>query len=689
MSDYLAAKEGDKLVHSSLFADLISGVVKGAIYAAIGVVAAAAVGATGGAALAVGVVAGAAAGFAIGEAIDEFSDIVGKIGGVNFDGTIKTGSPNVMIKGKPAARAAGKIPVTTLIAENLSEAQPKQPQTNQLASTLAMAGQILANAYALIMATGQATAGENNKAAPQPAPPANNKPPSKGFWAGVADNVLAPTVASARQDATPENFDRITCDKWHYFSDGDDLYLAEGSKTVLINGQPACRNDDRSTCEAKISHKQENRLVKIGGKSVVVRDIKSGKNPFMSLLGEVIGGTLVGIARTGIRQAIKCIVCTFLGEAVGSAIGAVAGGVIGESIKRATSSAHPVHLTTGAKLLSGEEECDFILPGRLPLVWQRLYHSRNYRTGVLGLGWALPFEIRLRIETAKTDPTLDNIIYTDQSGRDVGLGHLELGQSVFYADEGFWLYRSQHNIFMIETTEGDYLIFEADPHHLNQLRLAKTQDRHQNSLNYVYNTRGLVTHIHDDIHNLCIRLSYQPQAPYRLQAVYQQSNDSPDKERLLVRYDYNSKQQLIEVWDADGYLLRQYGYDEHNGLMNQHRYATGLTAHYRWLQQAEPDPQSGETRWTVAEHWLADEHNPRQEYCRFDYDLAAGKLVMNQEGLGTSYRQWDTLCRITEFIEVDGSRWQFSWNNQSNLTHLIDPEGANTTLVMMTTVTWK
>lgn len=130
-----------------------------------------------------------------------------------------------------------------------------------------------------------------------------------------------------------------------------------------------------------ISHKQENRLVKIGGKSVVVRDIKSGKNPFMSLLGEALGGALVGIARAGIRQAIKCIVCTFIGEAVGSAIGAVVGGVIGESIKRATTSAHPVHLTTGAKLLSGEEECDFILPRRLPLVWQRLYHSRNYRTG--------------------------------------------------------------------------------------------------------------------------------------------------------------------------------------------------------------------------------------------------------------------------------------------------------------------
>lgn len=55
-NEFLAAKEGDPLVHSSLFADIVCGVVSGAIYAGIGIAAVAVIGATGGAALAAGAV---------------------------------------------------------------------------------------------------------------------------------------------------------------------------------------------------------------------------------------------------------------------------------------------------------------------------------------------------------------------------------------------------------------------------------------------------------------------------------------------------------------------------------------------------------------------------------------------------------------------------------------------------------
>jgi len=78
---------------------------------------------------------------------------------------------------------------------------------------------------------------------------------------------------------------------------------------------------------------------------------------------------------------------------------------------------HPVHFSTGAKLLAGDEECDFILPGRIPLTWQRIYNSRNHREELLGQGWTLPFELGLRIEPAQLTPTIDNIIYTDLTGR--------------------------------------------------------------------------------------------------------------------------------------------------------------------------------------------------------------------------------------------------------------------------------
>jgi len=76
----------------------------------------------------------------VGDVIDNFSDAVGDFigelfGGKNLDGEIITGSPNVKIKGKKAARAAGKPPLEQLAAENYAQAQddsePENPYLNK------------------------------------------------------------------------------------------------------------------------------------------------------------------------------------------------------------------------------------------------------------------------------------------------------------------------------------------------------------------------------------------------------------------------------------------------------------------------------------------------------------------------------------------------------------------------------
>lgn len=116
-NEFFAAKQGDKLMHSSIFADIVCGVVKGAVYAAIGTAAVALTIGTGGMATAAGAAifagAGLAAGFTIGGLIDDAADWVADgidslFGLSNPDGEIDTGSKNVRVKGKGAARAAGK-----------------------------------------------------------------------------------------------------------------------------------------------------------------------------------------------------------------------------------------------------------------------------------------------------------------------------------------------------------------------------------------------------------------------------------------------------------------------------------------------------------------------------------------------------------------------------------------------------
>ena len=62
-------------------------------------------------------------------------------------------------------------------------------------------------------------------------------------------------------------------------------FIAEGSSSVFINGQPAARSGDRSTCDAKIGTAEGliSPDVRIGGETIVVQEIRSGKTPGVGL----------------------------------------------------------------------------------------------------------------------------------------------------------------------------------------------------------------------------------------------------------------------------------------------------------------------------------------------------------------------------------------------------------------------
>ncbi|MBO0223112.1 hypothetical protein J0689_27915, partial [Vibrio parahaemolyticus] len=72
-------------------------------------------------------------------------------------------------------------------------------------------------------------------------------------------------------------------------------------------------------------------IVRIGGNSVVVRDIMSGRNPFAEMFGEILGGLFVGGLRTlmrkggmaAIKQCLNKVGCTLVSEIVGTAVGSM------------------------------------------------------------------------------------------------------------------------------------------------------------------------------------------------------------------------------------------------------------------------------------------------------------------------------------------------------------------------------
>lgn len=678
-NEFFAAKQGDKLMHSSIWADIACGLVKGAVYAAVGLGAVALTGLTGGAAAAVFVGAGLAVGFTFGSLIDDAADWVAEgidslFGLSSPDGEIITGSQDVHTKGKPAARAAGKLPTPLLLASIAADnAPPKENKGLDIAlSILETSAMLLSGALPLRLAA--KAFGASNNAAPINIPPQEFKEypsPKQGFF----DSVLSPVKAAKHPNAEPMPLDVIACTKWHCAS--APYFLAEGSKKVQINSQPACRNGDRSTCEAKIDDNQEKGIVRIGGNSVVVRDIMSGRNPFAEMFGEILGGLLVSglstLMRKGgmaaLKQCFNKIGCTLAGEVVGTAVGTM---VTATVIQAVNSLRHPVHASTGSKVLNGEDDTDFIIDGAYPIVWSRIYQSRNPRESRLGRGWAMSFDAFLEIDSTGVGLENENIYYHDMSGRRLALGKIALGQKVFYQDEGFQIYRTINNIFILESSGGDYQLFEANPNKINTLRLMKSADRHNNTINYRYSNDGELVQIHDNAYLTDIRLHYHS-VSRRLTSV---TRHQGTEEKTLVTYVYDEHHRLIQVINADSRTTRRFDWDDESGLMAMHQYPTGLSSHYRWQRFDTFTIEDNEPEWRVVEHWLKEDGKKCLEHTELTYDLAQRTVTTLEHGVGSAFRRWNEQQQIIEYTNVLGETWYFDWDTNRNLTKAISPDNS-------------
>ena len=100
----------------------------------------------------------------------------------------------------------------------------------------------------------------------------------------------------------------------------------------------------------------------------------------------------------------------------------------------------PVNPQIGAKVLLGEEDLDFALPGALPVVWQRRYSSyvnasHGAACGLLGYGWHLWLELSVALQEEAT-------LLFDANGRVITFDDpLPPGGQLYSASEGLWLLR--------------------------------------------------------------------------------------------------------------------------------------------------------------------------------------------------------------------------------------------------------
>jgi RHS repeat-associated protein len=605
MSNKPAARQGDDLIHSSVFADITSIVVEGAAYAAIGAVvgaaAAAAAPLAGAGAVAAGlatvgsscVLSGIIGGLLANMAgvTDEISDAASGVGDFLFppsvSGKITSGSSNVLTNNKMAARAAAQLlpPMVTV-----PESQSPLSFLDYGRELLGSVGQI-ANA----------------------------------FW--------QPTTAAPVANANPTQQDTVLCDKH-----SGPQFMAEGSSSVLINGQPAVRAGDRSTCEATVADTVSPDVI-IGGGSVVVREIKSGKTP-----GLALAMMLLPLLRGRPGEVVKNMPCMVAG-----ALGGMGADML---VNAVFSSSNPVHAATGVKVLNDENDLDFILPGRFPLRWQRNYNSRSKLEGLFGQGWATVFDTRIEVENG-------NCLWFDEFGRELRFALPPENEPLHSPADGLIFRSGPGGVLAIADEDGStwrlYRPLRSNP---SSMMLATLSDEYGNMLEIDYDDQNRPIRIHDASCAIDLQLIYND---FRFaQRVTTITHFDGETSWPLMNYTYSATGQLSQVTDAAGIIMREFTWND-KGLMTSHRLPGGMLSEYRWQRFDD---------WRVVATCTS-----AGDSSTIDYDLDKG-LTTVKHGDGCEHlHYWNEQALVTCYIDERGEQWRYEWDSNQQLTRTVDPLG--------------
>ncbi|HCR6942706.1 TPA: RHS repeat protein [Shigella flexneri] len=346
----------------------------------------------------------------------------------------------------------------------------------------------------------------------------------------------------------------------------------------------------------------------------------------------VVAGMLGGLAgawrqaaKMGSKFGTKCAAKFIGGEMVGMAISDTVMGLF----------SNPVDVTTGQKILL--PETDFTLPGRLPVTCSRFYASHLETEGLLGRGWRLNWEINLR-----EDETY--ITFIGVQGRELSYPKEMLipGHQIFDPEEQFYLSRLHDGCYVLHYTDCSYYVFdEFDDHGVAPLLFMETPYRQR--IAFGRENGRLVRVASSSGHHLLLHRT-MTQAGERLSHIELLKGGRP---RNLVEYRYDDNGQLTGVVNRAGVTVRQFAYE--NGLMTEHRNATGFTCTYHW-EEIEGFPR-------VVEHTTSD----GEDY-RFHYDFAGGQTVVT--GRPEQKWQWwfDEETYVTAHRTPGGGMYRFTYN---------------------------
>ncbi|MCL2724710.1 MAG: DUF6531 domain-containing protein [Polyangiaceae bacterium] len=550
-------------------------------------------------------------------------------------GQISTGSPNVFINSRKAARAAGKSDPGFPARQAARKSAPRP--------TL---GEYIVNAYKTSF-------------------PFNHifSPPEQDFG------------------FIPVDMDKVLCQDHPPMPE---KYMAEGSDKVFINSQPAVRIGERSTCDGKVSISPANeskRNVSIGGNTIQVRAITSEKPGWLTWLEELasFAGLALSLCRGSWLNKLGKLVCFGVNMAVNMVVDPA---VRGAGAWISGQSENPVHLPTGAKILNGDDDEDFTVAARLPLTWTRSYNSLNTRAGLFGQGWVVLHELELTLNSPEAQDPKGPHGFLDPMGRNVPVPELAPGEKCDVVGQGLTFGHTSGGHWMVQFPDGQIIdygqIDDSSPASgTRTLRPWAIEDRNGNAHYLHYDDQGRLAAILTSCGQRVV-LQYDEEHPRRVVLVGRQDG-AEGIITPLAHYSYDQAGNLAEVRNPMGEVTRRFAYDA-GQRMNYQRLPDGLEVHYQWqefLGAALPDGKETCHARVVAYRTNAGED------VHINYALqgeGAGEATARDQLGREQHWIWDALRRVTHYRCPEGGVFTLQWDSEkSQLLAVINPAGGTTT----------
>ncbi|ECK9504174.1 RHS repeat-associated core domain protein [Salmonella enterica subsp. enterica serovar Infantis str. SARB27] len=615
------------------------------------------------------------------------------------DGAINTGSKNVRINGKPAARAAVTLPPPPP-PEAIPSPSQGEPSWGDIAGGVLDSAMEKAAPLGNAFSTALNTLTDSNASfMDRAAAGASLLLPCGPVIMEFTEMVGGRGGIKKDVDFPEAGEDTAICDK-----ENKPPKIAQGSSNVFINNQPAARQGDKLECSAAIVEGSPN--VFIGGEQVTYLDIQPEFPPWQRA---ILGGITIASYLLPPASLVGKL-GTFLGKAgklLGPKLGALLArtgkikGAFGKFIKWLKDPVDPV---TGAFC---DERTDFTLGQTLPLSFTRFYSSALPLHGLTGAGWSDSWsdyawvrERGSRVDIAIQGDTL-SFAFEGDGETAVNPYHAQfilrrrddylelfdrdtLSSRFFY--DAFPGMRLRHPLTdgtanpRLAHTAGDrmYVLggmsdtannritFERD----GQYRLVGVSHTDGIRLRLTYHDSGYLKAIQRTDNGVETLAEYRQDAQGRLTEAdarldYHLFYDYDDAGRIVrwsdndqtwCEFAYDDQGRVVSTGGAEGYYRATLAYlDGYTAVTDSKG-----TSYYRYdvngniLQEVAADGSVTTYQWDEYHHLLAKQ-SPAGRLERFTYDTSHGQL--------------------TRYTAADGAVWRYGYDERGLLASVTDPAG--------------